>query len=65
MQIDSGALIAVCLFGATQTGALVYFAGKVAETLRRHDDELNKLRLECAERRKVSYALAVKEGIQL
>jgi hypothetical protein len=43
MLTDQGAITAIIIFGATQTGALIFFAGIVATQLRNHDRRLDKV----------------------
>lgn len=62
---DTGAIVALLIFGATQTGALVYFAGTVAATLRDHDRRLDVNEADHKALLKVTAQIAAKEGIQL
>jgi hypothetical protein len=43
MQFDQGAVAAICIFLAMQTGALIFYAGYVSRSLSDHDRRLNNM----------------------
>jgi hypothetical protein len=43
MTFDPGACATLIVFGAMQTGALIFFAGVVATQLRNHDRRIEKV----------------------
>lgn len=64
-MLSPDAIAAVCIFLATQTGALIFFAGVVSWTLRNHDKRLDKNEARCEGCLRVVTQLATKEGIEL
>ena len=60
MALSSEALVALLIFGATQTGALVFFAGTVAFAMRNHGERLDKVE---AEQKSLSAGLNKLEGV--
>ncbi len=43
MSLTPESLVALLLFGVTQTGALVYFAGRVAFAVSSHGERIDKV----------------------
>jgi uncharacterized membrane protein YjjP (DUF1212 family) len=62
MQLDAASIVALVLFGSAQTGALIFFAGKVASTLQHHGNEIAEIKKECAERRRISHQELIMKG---
>lgn len=65
MQIDQGAVAIIAVFLATQTGALIYFAGAVSATLRSHEKRIDKLESGAEKRAAAVAKLAAKEGVEV
>jgi hypothetical protein len=62
MQIDSAGTVALVIFFATNTGALVFYCGVVASILRNHDRRLDKLEDATHTAPCITAQLALKEG---
>jgi hypothetical protein len=65
MHLDSGSVTTIAVFLAAQTGALIFYAGKLASTVGNHDRRLDKLESTQEKQTPVVAQLAMKEGIQL
>jgi hypothetical protein len=58
-------LVALVPLGLLQTGALIYFAGRVTRTVNDHDEAIKEQRETCLRCNRVVGILANKEGISL
>ncbi len=56
------AQVALLIFGAAQTGALIYFAGVISATVRNHDARIEKLETGHLENLKAVSQLTGREG---
>jgi hypothetical protein len=65
LQLSPDAIATIVVFIAAQTGALIFFAGVVAFTLKNHDRRLTTNETDCKECRRTVIQLATKEGIEL
>lgn len=63
--MDAGAVIAVLIFLAANTGSMIYFAGIVTATLRDHDRRIGSTEEWRESRDRVIFQLAGKEGIDV
>jgi len=64
MQIDQNAFVTLLVFVATQTGALIFFAGVVTVTLRGHGERLDKNDEWRDRTERTVIQLATREGIE-
>lgn len=58
-------IAALIPIGVVQTGALIYFAGRLTRTVQDHDEALKKQGEQCNSCNRVVAILANKEGIAL
>lgn len=65
MQLDPGLINALVPLGLLQTGALIYFAGQVASTLKDHGRRLDQHDDDCKQCKRVVAVVADREGIKL
>ena len=61
--MDMGATAIIVTFLAANTGALIYFAGQVKETLRNHEMRIENYEMRCNSCGKIVIRLAMKAGM--
>jgi hypothetical protein len=64
-NFNQEALVMLIIFVATQTGALIYFAGVIAATMRDHEARLTKNEATDEKLLLLVAQLATREGIQI